>query len=85
MSQDPKRSPLLRPASAKPFNAEPPPNVLADNFITPNEVFYVRNHLPVPDVDADSYELEIVIEGTPLILFAESVTGLKLLNRPKTR
>jgi len=74
-NSDPKRSPLLRPASAKPFNAEPPPNVLADNFITPNEVFYVRNHLPVPDVDADSYELEIVIEGKeePVVLSLEDI------------
>ena len=61
--QDPKRHPLLRPASAKPFNAEPPPNLLADNFITPNDVFYVRNHLPVPEVDPETYELEIEIEG----------------------
>lgn len=74
-NSDPKRNPLLRPASVKPFNAEPPPNVLADNFITPNEVFYVRNHLPVPDVDPESYELEIVIEGIeePIVLSLEDI------------
>jgi len=61
--KDPKRHSLLKPASKKPFNAEPPPNILADNFITPNDFFYVRNHLPVPEVDPDTYELEIELEG----------------------
>lgn len=28
-----------------------------------SDFFYVRNHLPVPDIDADSYELGIEIEG----------------------
>ena len=36
--------------------------------MTPNDVFYVRNHLPVPDVDPDAYELEIQIEGGRPIL-----------------
>jgi len=74
-STDPKRHHLLRPASAKPFNAEPPPNLLADNFITPNDMFYVRNHLPVPEVDPDTYELEIEIEGRsePVVLSLEDI------------
>lgn len=29
-----------------------------------SEFFYVRNHLPVPELNADSYELSIEIEGT---------------------
>lgn len=29
------------------------------HFLTRSELFYVRNHLPVPDVDASSYELEL--------------------------
>uniref|UniRef100_A0A1E1X8C5 Sulfite oxidase n=1 Tax=Amblyomma aureolatum TaxID=187763 RepID=A0A1E1X8C5_9ACAR len=56
---DPKRHPSLKPASVKPFNAEPPISTLADNYRTPNEVFYVRNHMPVPDVDPKDYVLEI--------------------------
>lgn len=28
------------------------------------EFFYVRNHLPVPDVDTKNYELEIEIENS---------------------
>ncbi|XP_077541565.1 sulfite oxidase isoform X2 [Haemaphysalis longicornis] len=58
-STDPKRHPALKPASTKPFNAEPPLAVLADQYKTPNELFYVRNHLPVPLVDPKEYVLEI--------------------------
>lgn len=32
---EPKRHPLLKPASQKPFNAEPPSAILVDSFITP--------------------------------------------------
>ncbi|XP_044257778.1 sulfite oxidase [Tribolium madens] len=62
-STDPKRHPVLNPASVKPFNAETPPFLLVQQFITPNELFYVRNHLPVPNIDPETYELEIEIEG----------------------
>lgn len=34
-SNEPKRHPLLRVASQKPFNAEPPSSILIDSFITP--------------------------------------------------
>lgn len=58
-ASDPLRHPILKPSSVKPFNAEPPLELLVENFITPNELFFIRNHLPVPDVDPDMYELEI--------------------------
>lgn len=32
---DPKRNLVLRPRSVKPFNAEPMPKLLIENFITP--------------------------------------------------
>ncbi|XP_018580162.1 sulfite oxidase [Anoplophora glabripennis] len=62
-SKDPVRHPVLKPTSAKPFNAEIPPPLLVESFITPNELFYVRNHLPVPDIDPNTYELEVELEG----------------------
>lgn len=34
-AKEPKRSSLLTPTSVKPFNAEPPPPLLAEHFITP--------------------------------------------------
>eukprot|EP00096_Caligus_rogercresseyi_P011107 TRINITY_DN4281_c0_g1_i1.p1 TRINITY_DN4281_c0_g1~~TRINITY_DN4281_c0_g1_i1.p1 ORF type:complete len:575 (-),score=90.43 TRINITY_DN4281_c0_g1_i1:175-1899(-) len=58
-STDPKRHPVLKPLSSKPFNAEPPLQILADSYITPNDIFYVRNHLPVPVIEEGSYELDI--------------------------
>lgn len=62
-AKDPARHPLLHPNTRKPFNAEPPPSLLADEFITPNELFFVRNHLPVPVVDPQTYALELVAPG----------------------
>lgn len=63
-ANEPKRHPVLKPASNKPFNGEPPLKLLVENFITPNEFFYVRNHLPVPLIDENKYELEVAIETT---------------------
>eukprot|EP00697_Spironema_sp_BW2_P009490 gnl/Spiro4/24429_TR12112_c0_g1_i1.p1 gnl/Spiro4/24429_TR12112_c0_g1~~gnl/Spiro4/24429_TR12112_c0_g1_i1.p1 ORF type:complete len:452 (-),score=144.86 gnl/Spiro4/24429_TR12112_c0_g1_i1:163-1518(-) len=47
-AQDPARSPLLHVVSQKPFCAEPPLELLVDQFHTPESLFFVRNHLPVP-------------------------------------
>ncbi|KAM6038556.1 LOW QUALITY PROTEIN: sulfite oxidase, mitochondrial [Theristicus caerulescens] len=56
---DPPRHPGLRVNSQKPFNAEPPTELLAERFLTPNELFFTRNHLPVPAVDPGSYRLRV--------------------------
>jgi sulfite oxidase len=57
--REPRRHPALIPRSKKPFNGETPPSLLVEKFYTPNDLFYVRNHLPVPETDAKSYHLEI--------------------------
>jgi sulfite oxidase len=49
---DPVRDPRLITLTVKPRNAETPLEELVENFITPNELFYVRNHMWVPQVDA---------------------------------
>ena len=46
-----------------PFDAETPPEMLVDHFKTPNEIFYVRNHLPVPIIEEKDYKLNIEIPG----------------------
>lgn len=57
---DPERDSRLRFLTQKPCNAESPGDGLAGSFLTPNEVFYVRNHMWVPVVDnADDYEVSI--------------------------
>ncbi|XP_062366913.1 sulfite oxidase, mitochondrial isoform X4 [Cinclus cinclus] len=58
-SGDPPRHPALRVNSLKPFNAEPPPELLTQSFLTPNELFFTRNHLPVPAVEPGSYRLRV--------------------------
>ncbi|GLC42769.1 hypothetical protein PLESTM_001377800 [Pleodorina starrii] len=54
-ASDPARHPSLVARSERPYNASP---------ITPNELFFVRNHLPVPHVDAASYRLKVEGEGS---------------------
>ena len=52
-----------------PFNAEPPPGALAGAMLTGLDSFYSRNHGPIPDLDAKTWEL--VVDGlvdTPLNL-----------------
>jgi sulfite oxidase len=63
---EPERNSQLIVRSSTPFNAEPPLNFLVENFITPVEYFYVRNHLPTPEIDISSYELEVEIESSGL-------------------
>eukprot|EP01114_Cavostelium_apophysatum_P016568 TRINITY_DN4743_c0_g1_i1.p1 TRINITY_DN4743_c0_g1~~TRINITY_DN4743_c0_g1_i1.p1 ORF type:complete len:587 (+),score=108.53 TRINITY_DN4743_c0_g1_i1:53-1813(+) len=62
-STDPERHPALIVRTQKPFNAETPTAILSDNFYVPNELFFVRNHLPVPKVDPKNYVIEITGEG----------------------
>mmetsp|Transcript_71369 Transcript_71369/g.83031 ORF Transcript_71369/g.83031 Transcript_71369/m.83031 type:complete len:575 (-) Transcript_71369:195-1919(-) len=52
---EPQRSPALAPLSARPFNAETPEAAL-DDFITPNDLFFVRNHMPVPLINTTEVE-----------------------------
>ncbi len=63
-SGDPKRNPLLAVLSLKPFNAETPKELSVENLITPNEFHFKRNHLPVPKIDLNTYELEIIDDLT---------------------
>jgi sulfite oxidase len=58
-ANEPSRLGLFRINALKPFNAEPPLFLLVQNYMTPNEIFFVRNHLPVPLIDAKTWKLEI--------------------------
>jgi sulfite oxidase len=55
---DPVRDPRLRTLTARPCNAETPGSGLAE-FLTPNDVFYVRNHMWVPVVEEPEHRLTI--------------------------
>ncbi|KAK9765308.1 Nitrate reductase [NADH] 1 [Basidiobolus ranarum] len=56
-----KRNPgLIRLTGKHPLNAEPSPSRLYDEgYLTPNSLFYVRNHGLVPKLDWDTHTLEI--------------------------
>ncbi|MCV7125053.1 sulfite oxidase [Mycobacterium lacus] len=42
-----------------PYNAEPPPAVLASSDITPVSAFYARNHGPIPDIAPRQWRLRV--------------------------
>lgn len=42
-----------------PYNAEPPPAVLAAGDITPIEAFYARNHGPIPNIAPQRWRLTV--------------------------
>ncbi|KAI9003988.1 Oxidoreductase, molybdopterin-binding domain-containing protein, partial [Hyaloraphidium curvatum] len=66
---EPERSAELVVRSPQPLNAETPSYALSDEFITPTDLFYVRGHFPVPDIDPAAYTLEITGLGVrPLVL-----------------
>ena len=49
-ANDPDRHPALVVRQQKPFNAETPPMLAVQNHFTPQSLFFVRNHMPVPDL-----------------------------------
>jgi sulfite oxidase len=56
---EPKRNNSLVIRNHTPYVGETPVDVLCGDFITPTELFFVRNHLPVPEIDLSDYGLEI--------------------------
>ncbi|EPS29503.1 hypothetical protein PDE_04453 [Penicillium oxalicum 114-2] len=61
---DPERDARLITLTACPRNAETPRDGLKD-FITSNELFYVRNHFWVPAVKGEDHEINIeMVDGT---------------------
>jgi len=59
-SKDPgDRHPALIFHSNKPCNAELPPDLVLDNWITPNSLFFIRQHHPVCHVDSQKYMLQV--------------------------
>ena len=64
-AKDPTRHSALVVHKQKPFNAETPTQLISEeSYITPNALWYVRHHHPVPEVDPKDYRL--VIEGKGL-------------------
>ena len=55
--------------SSEPYNAEPPLHLLSAVLETPQALFYVRSHGPVPQIDAATHRLKVAgLVRTPLDL-----------------
>ncbi|MGI8958678.1 MAG: sulfite oxidase [Bryobacteraceae bacterium] len=68
----------------EPLNLESPLHALG-SFLTPNELFYVRNHFSTPKLDIASYELRI--DGAvrqPLTIGYEELRGMRSRTRAVT-
>lgn len=74
---DPLRDPNNLSCTYKPFCGEPRIDLLTEDYYTPNELFYVRNHLAVPDIDPDDYVL--VVKGKGLKKHKFTLDDLKTL------
>ena len=53
------KHPALIIHTTEPFNAETPPDLITREAITPNELFFARNHGAIPEVDPDTYRLTV--------------------------
>jgi DMSO/TMAO reductase YedYZ molybdopterin-dependent catalytic subunit len=62
-----------------PFNAEPPKELLCSSYITPVELFYVRNHGNIPTLDANKYRL--VVQGLVEKQLVLSLDDIKSMSR----
>jgi len=58
-SEDPERHPGLIFHNNKPCNAELPVELLMDSWLTPNPVWFIRHHHPVPVVDPEKFRLRV--------------------------
>lgn len=53
------------------------PVALLNTFVTPNDAFYVRSHLPIPQVDAATFALKVGGEvNSPLTLSVDEIRKL---------
>jgi len=68
------KDPRLVIWSEEPLNAETPLDLLCNSALTPNELFFVRNHGPIPEVDPLAYRLIVRgLVGEPLTLSLEEL------------
>jgi len=56
---EPERHPAIKVNKLAPFNGEPPPSLLTREFITPNDLHFIRNRLPVPDIKLAEFEFTL--------------------------
>lgn len=61
-AREPDRNSNLRVHSETPMNAEVPEELMTQSYLTPNDLFYIRHHHPVPyltQTQVENYTLHI--------------------------
>lgn len=67
-ANEPVRHKALRIHSEQSMNAETPAHLLTQNYLTPNSLFYIRHHHPVPFLTTEqvqTFQLRIDLTGIP--------------------
>ncbi|XLT50203.1 hypothetical protein HN873_042807 [Arachis hypogaea] len=81
-SKEPPRHPCLKINSKasliEPFNVEPPRSALTCSYATPSNLFYKRNHGPIPIVE-DIERYSVLVEK-PKQLFMKDIRILPKYN-----
>src|SRR5437868_6435569 len=54
-----RHQPMMIVHQKYPLNVGPPPELLRENFLTPQQHFFVRTHGTIPEVDSIQYRLTI--------------------------
>jgi DMSO/TMAO reductase YedYZ molybdopterin-dependent catalytic subunit len=76
--------PALIEREADPINLEFPFTSL-DSFLTPNELFYIRNHFAQPKLDIKTWRLQVVgAVKKPLTLMFDDLQAMKASTLPVT-
>jgi sulfite oxidase len=86
-AREPARNKLLRVHTDAPMNAEVPTQVLSEHYITPNDLFYIRNHHPVPyltEKQLQDFRLKVDLSGYNGDLGVVSFSLEELKRMPKT-
>ncbi|KAH7919273.1 putative nitrate reductase [Leucogyrophana mollusca] len=89
-SHVPRDHRLIRLTGVHPFNVEPPLNDLFENgFLTPPELFFVRNHGPVPqiceqDVANWDFSIEGLVERPMMVSLKQLISEFEQITIPAT-
>ena len=79
-----ERSELLKVHSHTPMNAEVPHEIITESYRTPNELFYIRHHHPVPLIHEESWRLKVDLTALDPNLPIREFSLQELKNMPKT-
>uniref|UniRef100_A0A2H1VZR0 sulfite oxidase n=1 Tax=Spodoptera frugiperda TaxID=7108 RepID=A0A2H1VZR0_SPOFR len=84
-SKEPSRDERLIVKTSRPFNAEIPAKLQVAHFDTPNELFFVRQHMPVPELDACKHKVKVIVKNGETKTREFSLQQLDKFPRTKVR